>query len=108
MVVDRRRLIFLVSLTVVLVIFGGSVVYWLADGAVGTPEEFRDRVASIGLEVDWVSVGPRAGDGRVETDCGTVSVTVNEIDGDLWLTANGERHQITSSTVDDLLSCRSQ
>lgn len=108
MVVDRRRLTWMGSLAVVLVIFGGSVVYWLADGAVGTPEQFRDRVASIGLEVDWLNGGPRAGDGSIDTDCGRASVTINEIDGDLWATAAGDRRQITTTVIDDLMSCRGQ
>lgn len=106
MVEDRRRLIWLASLAIVLVIFGGSVAYWLADGAVGTPERFRNRVASIGLEVVWLNVGPRAGNGNIDTDCGEVSVTVDEIDGDLWLTALGYRRQITTTVIDDLMSCR--
>lgn len=108
MVADRSRLFWLGSLALVLVIFGGSVVYWLADGAVGTPEEFRDPVAAIGLEVNWVNVGPRAGDGSVDTQCGRVSVTLDEIDGDLWLTTTGDRRRITTAVIDDLMSCRGQ
>lgn len=108
MAAARRRLFCLGSLAIVLVIFGGSVFYWFADGAVGTPEEFRDRVASIGLEVNWINVGPRAGDGSVDTECGEVPVTLNEIDGDLWLTTTGERRQISTTVIDELMSCQGQ
>lgn len=104
----RRKRFWLGSLAIVLVIFGGSVFYWIADGAVGTPEQFRDRVASIGLEVNWIEVGPRAGNGSVVTECGKVSVTVNEIDGDLWLTTAGDRRRITTTVIDGLMSCQSQ
>ncbi len=48
-------------------VLGGSVLYWLADGAVGTPQQFQDRVAEAGLVVEWRNVGPRAGDGRLPT-----------------------------------------
>lgn len=106
MFADRRRLFWLGSLAIVLVVFGGSVIYWLADGAVGTPVEFQDRVASIGLEVNWINVGPRAGDGSVDTECGKVPVTLNEINGDLWLTTTGDRRQITTTVIDELMSCQ--
>ena len=89
-------------------ILGGSVMYWLADGAVGTPEQFRDRVASAGLKVDWTNVGPRAGDGTVDTECGMASITVNEIDGDLWLTTGGQRRPISTAVIDELMSCKGQ
>jgi hypothetical protein len=108
MFAGRRRLFWLGSLAILLVIFGGSVVFWLADGAVGTPEEFRDRVASIGLEVDWTNVGPRAGEGSIETECGNVSVTLNEINGDLWLATTGDSRQITTTVIDELMSCQGQ
>lgn len=105
----RRTGVFRVAAIVVailLVIVVGSAVYWFADGSVGTPREFQTRVADTGLDVDWSNVGPRAGDGTVATDCGQVRVTVNDLDGELWLTVGDNRQRLSDSVVDDLTSCQ--
>lgn len=91
------------ALLVVLLI--GSFLYWQADGSVGTPEDFRRRVAASGLEVDWSNSGPRGGDGLATTQCGQVGVTVAEIDGVLWLTVSGLRRPLTGSVVESAEAC---
>jgi hypothetical protein len=82
-----------------------SVIYWLADGRPGTPGDFRERVSRSGLEVDWANSGPRGGTGLVDTDCGVVEVTVDEIDGELWVRWAERRELATSETIDAITSC---
>lgn len=85
---------------VVIALFIGSVLYWQADGSVGTAEDFRQRVAATGLKVDWSNAGPRGGDGLAATECGRVGVSVAEIDGVLWLTVSDIRRPLTGSVVE--------
>lgn len=86
-------------------IITGSLVYWIADGRVGTPEAFRQRVNDVELEVGWFSSGPRGGVGSVETSCGPVEVTIDEIDDVLWIRWAGNRETATPETIEALLSC---
>lgn len=88
------------------VILVGSTIYWFADGSVGTPQQFKTRVADTGLDVDWSNAGPRSGDGTVTTDCGEAQVTVNDIDGTLWLTAAGNRQLLSATVIRELVSCQ--
>ena len=96
---------FVVAVAIVVLIVVGSIVYWLADDGVGTPDDFRQRVSDAGLDVEWSNSGPRSGDGSVETTCGPVDVTVDDIDGELWIRWSDNREAATPETVDALLSC---
>ena len=94
-----------VILSALVLVVLGSVLYWWADGAVGTPQEFKDRVQAQGLEVAWNNAGPRAGSGVVQTDCGPVTVTVNDLDGELWIGTGAEAEILNQASVDDLIAC---
>ena len=83
----------------------GSSLYWLADGRPGLPEDFRRQVAEAGLEVVWSNSGPRGGSGVVETTCGPVVVTVNEVDDSLWVGWDDRRAELSRETVEALVSC---
>ncbi|MEZ4501565.1 MAG: hypothetical protein R3C39_02970 [Dehalococcoidia bacterium] len=85
----------------------GSFAYWWADGRPGTPSDFRGRVADAGLDVAWANSGPRGGSGSVETACGPVAVTVNDLDGELWVEWPGRHEPLTETSVRALLSCAS-
>jgi hypothetical protein len=95
----------LVTVAIVALIVVGSMVYWLADGRVGTPDDFRQRVSDAGLNVDWSNSGPRGGSGSVDTSCGPVDVGIDEIDGELWIRWLGNREVVTPDTIDALRSC---
>jgi hypothetical protein len=98
------RWVFAVVLIVVLIVVG-SLVYWSADGRTGTPEDFRQRVADAGLSVEWSNSGPRGGSGTVDTSCGPVEVTIDEIDDQLWIRWSEYRDLVSAETVDLVLSC---
>ena len=83
----------------------GSLVYWLAEGRGGTPDDFRQRVADAGLNVDWSNSGPRGGTGVVDRTCGPVDVAIDEIDDVLWIRWAENREVATPETIDALLSC---
>ena len=89
----------------VALIVAGSALYWLADGRGGTPDDFRERVSESGLNVDWSNSGPRGGSGSVDTSCGPVDVTLDEIDDELWIRWANTREVVTPETIDALLSC---
>jgi len=95
----------LVAAAVVGVIVAGSALYWWADGRPGTAGDFRERVNQSGLEVEWSTSGPRGGTGTVDADCGPIEVTVDEIDGALWIRWADHRELATSDTIDALTSC---
>jgi hypothetical protein len=95
----------LVTVAIVALIVVGSMVYWLADGRVGTPDDFRQRVSDAGLNVDWSNSGPRGGSGSVDTSCGPVDVAIDEIDGELWIRWSDNREVVTPETIDALRSC---
>jgi len=88
-----------------LIVVVGSIVYWLADDGVGTPDDFRQRVSDAGLSVDWVNSGPRGGSGSIDTTCGPVDVTIDEIEGELWIRWSDNRGVVTPETIDALRSC---
>ena len=98
---DRSWRVAIVALLIVV----GSIVYWLADDRVGTPDDFRQQVSDTGLDVDWSNSGPRGGSGSVDTSCGSVDVTIDEIDGELWIRWSDNREVVTPETIDALLSC---
>lgn len=83
----------------------GSVIYWLADGRGGTPDNLRQRVSDTGLNVDWSNSGPRGGSGLVDTSCGPVDVAIDLIDDELWIRWADNREVATQETIDALLSC---
>jgi hypothetical protein len=93
------------AVAIVTLIVVGSIVYWLADGRVGTPDDFRQRVSDAGLNVEWSNSGPSGGSGSVDTSCGPVDVTIDEIDGELWIRWSDNREVVTSETIDALRSC---
>jgi hypothetical protein len=95
----------LIAAVVVSVIVAGTLIYWLADGRPGTAGDFRERVSRSGLEVDWSNSGPRGGSGSVDTDCGRVAVTVDEIDGEFWVRWAERRELATADTIDAITSC---
>lgn len=101
----KRRM--LVAAGIVAVVVAGSLIYWLADGRPGTPDDFRQKVSETGLKVAWSTSGPRGGAGLVETDCGLVDVAVDEIDDELWIRWAENRELTTPETIDALLSCSS-
>ncbi len=80
------------------------MLYSVADGSVGTPQQIKDRVAATGLEVEWTNAGPSGGDG--DTDCGIKRVTVTESDGQLRVTVGDERQLLTPEVVGEISSCR--
>lgn len=86
-------------------LIAGSVVYWLAEGRPGTPDEFRRRVAEAGLNVAWSNSGPRGGSGVVDTACGPIDVTVNDMDDRLWIRWADRQEPVTREDIDALLSC---
>jgi hypothetical protein len=88
-----------------LIIVVGSIVYWLADGRVGTPDDFRQRVRDTGMNVEWSNSGPRGGSGSVDTSCGPVDVTIDEIDGQLLIRWSDNREVVTPETIDALRTC---
>jgi hypothetical protein len=104
---DTRRALLVVAAVVVAggALIVGSVLYWRADGSVGTPTDFTDRVAATGLDVNWSNAGPRAGDGVVHTVCGPVEVTVNDLAGQLWLSTANMRRPLTAKAIDELITC---
>ena len=94
-----------IAAAIVAVIVAGTSIYWVADGRPGTPGDFRERVSRSGLDVEWANSGPRGGTGLVDTDCGRVEVTVDEIDGELWISWAGRRELATADTIDAITSC---
>lgn len=83
----------------------GSLLYWVGEGRPRTPEAFRELVASSGLVVEWSNNGPRGGDGFVATDCGERAVSVNELDGELWVQWGDQRAPILPSVIDEIVRC---
>jgi len=95
----------LVAVLIVVLMVVGSTIYWLADGQVGTPEDFRQRVRDTGANVEWSNSGPRGGSGLVDTSCGPVEVTIDDVDGELWIRWAENREVATPEAIDALLSC---
>ncbi|NNJ48699.1 MAG: hypothetical protein HKP18_12805 [Acidimicrobiia bacterium] len=93
------------AVAVVALLVIGSLAYWWADGSPGTPEDFRDRVSATGLQVAWSNSGPRGGSGLVETSCGSLEVSVDDIDDELWIRWSDNREPMTADVVDAVLSC---
>ncbi len=90
----------------VLLVAAGNYAYWVGEGRPGTPQEFRDRVAANGLEVNWLNNGASAGDGTTKNDCGDpVLVTVNDLGGELWLSSDLGREPLTAEAIDRLVAC---
>ncbi len=89
----------------VAVIVIGSYAYWRGEGSPATPAQFRERVAEAGLDVDWDDNGPKGGDGSVSTDCGTIDVTISELDGELWMIAPAGNEPLTDDSVAALIAC---
>ena len=94
-----------VAVGIVALIVVGSIVYWLAEGRVGTPDDFRQRVRDTGLNVEWSNTGPRGGSGSVDTSCGPVDVTIDEIDGQLWIRWSDNREVVTPEAIEALRTC---
>lgn len=90
---------------VVAVLVVGSLLYWVGEGRPRSPEAFRELVATSGLVVEWSNNGSSGGDGVVTTDCGEQVVSVNELDGELWVQWNDQRAPVTPAVIDDLLLC---
>jgi hypothetical protein len=89
---------------VALLVFG-SFAYWLSEDQPGTPDDFRRRVAEAGLSVAWLNSGPRGGSGVVDTACGSVDVTINDVDDQLWISWEDQNEPATLETIGALLSC---
>ena len=104
--VPRRTLLaVIVVATVVVVLAVGSVLYWVGEGRPRSPAAFRELVATSGLIVEWSNNGPRGGDGVVATDCGERVVSVNELDGDLWVQWGDQRVPVTPAVIDGIVRC---
>jgi hypothetical protein len=97
--------ILVVAVVILVLLVLGSFVYWRAEGQPGTPGDFRERVAEAGLDVAWSNSGPRGGTGVVDTTCGPVEVTIDEMDDQLWIRWAGEHEIATGDAIDALLSC---
>ncbi len=93
------------GLVAVAVLVVGSLVYWVGEGQPRSPAAFRELVAASGLVVDWSDNGPRGGDGVVATDCGDRAVSVDELDGELWVTWGDRRAMVTPATIDAIGRC---
>lgn len=90
---------------VVMVLAVGSLLYWVGEGRPRSPAAFRELVASSGLVVEWSNNGPRGGDGVVATDCGEKAVSVNELDGELWVQWGDQRAPILPAVIDAIVRC---
>ncbi len=102
----RRTLLALgVVAIAVIVLAVGSLLYWVGEGRPRSPEAFRELVASTGLVVEWSNNGPRGGDGVVATDCGERAVSVNELDGELWVQWLDQRAPIMPAVIDEIVRC---
>jgi len=95
--------------TVVVAVFAllvvGNLIYWNGEGRPGTPENFRQRVAATGLSVNWENNGPTGGSGFVAADCGSVPVTINDLDGALTVTWDLNSAELTPETSTRILDC---
>lgn len=89
----------------VALLLSGSLIYWVAEGRPGTPDDFRQRVSDAGLNVAWSNSGPRGGSGVVDTSCGSVDVSVSDIDDQLWLRWAERNEPATREAIDALLTC---
>ena len=89
----------------VMVLAVGSLLYWVGEGRPRSPAAFRELVASSGLVVEWSNNGPRGGDGVVATDCGEEAVSVNELDGELWVQWGDQRAPILPAVIDEIVRC---
>jgi hypothetical protein len=49
--------------------------------------------------------GPRGGSGVVDTACGSVDVTINDVDDQLWIRWGDQNQPATLETIGALLSC---
>jgi len=94
-------------LALVAVVVIGNWLYWVGDGRPGSPADFRDRVEETGLVVEWVTNGPRAGEGTVTTDCGvrTISISSSIDDDSLWLLWIDRRIRLTSTSAEAFQAC---
>lgn len=93
-------------LGLLLLLAAGNYAYWVGEGRPGTADEFRNRVADAGLEVKWLNNGPTAGDGTAVNACDDpVLVTVNDLDGELWVTSDLGREPLTSEAIDRIVAC---
>ena len=90
---------------VVALLVVGSLLYWVGEGRPRSPAAFRELVAASGLVVEWSNNGPRGGDGVVAADCGEQVVSVNELDGELWVQWGEQRALITSVVIDRIVRC---
>lgn len=83
----------------------GNYLYWAGDGRPGTPAEFRDRVATAGLAVDWENNGPSGGTGSVDTDCSTQTVTIDLSEDQLWIVSQDPAVLVTAESIEAILRC---
>ena len=83
----------------------GSLIYWIGEGRPGTPEDFRQRVEATGLSVDWEDNGPTGGSGFVAASCGSIPVSINELDGALTITWEANSAALTPETSAQILAC---
>lgn len=94
-----------VGALVVVALAVGSLLYWVGEGRPRSPAAFRELVAASGLVVEWSNNGPRGGEGVVTTDCGEQAVSVNELDGELWVQWDGRRAPIMPDVIDEIVRC---
>ena len=105
MPVDGRTLFAAGVVAALVALAVGTLAYWAGDGRPRTPAAFQELVATSGLVVEWSNNGPRGGDGVVATDCGERAVSVNELDGELWVQWDDQRALITPAAIDHILRC---
>ena len=92
------------ALVMTALLWGGSV-YWQQEGG-GSPADFRESVASTGLEVDWSENGSKGGSGAVMTECGKREVSVSLRSGQLWVTVASDEFELDEETANLVVACR--
>jgi len=73
--------------------------------SVGSDSTLPKRTAEADQAKDSVSNGSRGGDGVVATDCGERAVSVNELDGELWVQWGDQRSSIMPAVIDEIVRC---
>lgn len=104
--VPRRTLLAAGVVAIAVVVLAvGSLLYWVGEDRPRSPAAFRELVAASGLVVEWSNNGPRGGDGVVATDCGERMVSVNELDGELWVQRGDQRALVMPAVIDEIVRC---
>ena len=102
---SQGKLLAAIVVSAVVALAVGSLLFWVGEGRLRSPAGFRELVAESGLVVEWSNNGPRGGDGVVATDCGERVVSVNELDGELWVQWANRRALVTPAVIGEIVRC---